>query len=100
MSDPIRSATAYDKLSTLTEQWEVGQTRLQELRVVTRALRVLAVTYCREENAEQPMGAAIVAMTEAASIERNRLYQEAHRLSGEMSRLNSLIQNGVYNECN
>lgn len=97
MSTAESSATAYEKLSRLTERYEETQVRLQELRVLTRALRTLAVTYCREDNVTEPMGQALVQMTDAASVERNRLYQEASRLGDECSRLNSLIQNGVFN---
>lgn len=97
MNEKLSSATAYEKLSTLTQTWEEGQVRLQELRVLTRALRTLAATYCTEANVDAPMGQAIVTMTDAAGVERNRLYQEASRLSEELSRLNGLIQNGVFN---
>lgn len=97
MTTAESSATAYEKLSRLTERYEETQVRLQELRVLTRALRTLAATYCREDNVNDPMGQAIVGMTEAAGVERNRLYQEASRLGDECSRLNSLIQNGAFN---
>lgn len=97
MSTDSRSATAYEQLSALTDKYTEGQVRLQELRVLTRALRVLAATYCQESNVKERMGKAIVQMTEAASIERNRLYVEGTRLADEMERLNALIQNGVFN---
>jgi len=91
------SATAYERLSILTDDYNCGQVRLQELRVLTRALRVLASTYCDETLAGTAMSDAIVAMTDAAGVERNRLYQEGSRLTEEMSRLNGLIQNGALN---
>lgn len=97
MATPESSATAYDKLSLLTDQYTEGQARLQELRVLTRALRTLAVTYATESNVQAPMGKAIVHMTEAASVERNRLYVEQARQADEMERLNALIQNGAFN---
>lgn len=98
MNNLERSAEAYAKLSELTDKYTEGQVRLQELRVLTRALRVLAATYCQESNVAERMGQAIVQMTDAASIERNRLYVEQTRQADEMERLNALIQNGVFNE--
>lgn len=91
------SATAYANLAQLTDRYDEIQVRLQELRVLTRALRTLAVSYCKEENVDEPMGRAIVTMTDRASVERNRLYQMSSRLADDMTTLNALIQNGVYN---
>ena len=92
------SASAYAALAELTEQYEVGQVRLQELRVLTRALRVLAATYGTEARIEEPMGQAIAHMGDAASVERSRLYQESSRLVAALNRINGLIQTGTYNE--
>lgn len=98
MSTFESSATAYERLSVLTDQYGENQARLQDLRVLTRALRTLTATYCTEETVASKMGQAIVKMTDAASVERNRLYQDSNRLTQEMDTLNARIQNGVYNE--
>lgn len=98
MNTAESSATAYDKLSAITDEYNEVQARVQELRVLTRALKALAATYCTPDTVEQPMGQAIVQMTDAAGVERNRLYIQAHRLGNEMDRLNALIQNGAFNE--
>lgn len=92
------SATAYEQLALLTDKYTEGQARIAELRNLSRCLRVLAVTYATEQTVKSRMGQAITHMTDALSIERNRLYVEGERLSDEMQRLNALIQNGVFNE--
>lgn len=97
MTDLERSATAYDTLSRITDAYNEGQARIQELRVLTRALKTLAATYTDGAPGHEDMASAILVMTSAAGVERNRLYVEAHRLGNEMDRLNALIQNGAFN---
>lgn len=93
-----QSATAYDKLTMLTDTYNEGQARLQELRVLTRAIKVLVGTYGDGAEEHAGMRDALALMAEAAGVERNRLYQVAHRLGNEMDTLNHLIQNGTFNE--
>lgn len=97
MTTDERSATAYEQLSSLTERYTEGQVRLQEIRVLTRALRTITGRYAQPGVAHDALYKECVKMMDAASIERNRLYVEGSRLADEMERLNALIQNGVFN---
>jgi hypothetical protein len=92
------SAQAYTRLGEITDDYDKNQARLQELRALSRALRVLAATYATVDRMNEPMAMAMCAMTEQVGVERNRLYVENSRQADEMTRLNSLIQNGVFNE--
>lgn len=98
MNTAESSATAYEQLSTLTERYTEGQARLQELRVLTRALRTITGRYSQPGVEHDALYRACLTMFDAASIERNRLYVEGSRLAEEMERLNGLIQNGAFNE--
>lgn len=98
MTDLERSATAYDRLSALTDKYNDGQAIIQQFRVLTRAIKALAATYGDGLPEHQAVMDALAVMTDAAGVERNRLYVEAHRLGNEMDTLNHLIQNGAYND--
>ena len=91
------SAQAYDKLSMLTERYNENQSLIQDLRVMKRITSILVVRYQVEGNIDQPIYGTLLTAEASIVVERNRLYAEAKRLSDEMSRLNSLIQNGVFN---
>lgn len=98
MSTLESSATAYDTLSKATDEYAENQARIQVLRNLSVALRAAAYYYAKEDNVSGPVGVALVQMTTALSVERNRLYVANTRLADAMERLNALIQNGVYND--
>lgn len=97
MTTGISSASAYDKLASLTNSYNHAERLAHDWLKVSRAIRDLVADLSLNEPADSEMIARLIEFKQFVMVERSTCADGATELGRQMIDLNERIQNGVYN---